>query len=503
MARKSKFESWKVRRTQLEREVRVLVIDGDNAHRKELDNLLFRLRVPSRAVASAKQALRLVERERYGAVLIAENLPDTHGMTLAATLGERLPHVDIVLVTEALSLRTLSQAFEIPLADVWPSPFGDLEKLSAEVQRLIRRQAEHKMRKIVLDDLRAELETEEAGSEAAGLQQRLLAFKRSIGAFDRVLVIEGDDENLQLFSEHLLLTGLHVETVRTIDAAVERLTHGDIHMVALECSQHEDLSALLQQLRRAYHDLEFLLAAGRPNIEEGRVALRERAAAYIPWPPTSLAHMAERAQAHLWDARRARLVDNLFAELFREVRDVLGVKGLPDFDTYRSLIGLERVLHAPRLSADGDVPSLQHVEYLDDVISEVMADDEPLPQKKGPTAEEKDERRIFARVAHSQFLRFRLDSRIANVMAYLGDLSEGGIFVRTAEVPTEGMTVEVDFHVEYRQQRFRIHCGGKVAWVAREEDASPHGAGFGVRFLDPPEEVTTLLRDIVRHRRAE
>lgn len=503
MARKPKFESWKARREQFEREVRLLVIEGDNGRRKAFDNLLFRLRVPSRAVGSAKQALRLVERERYGALLIAENLPDTHGMTLATTLAQRFPHIAIVLTTDALSLRTLSQAFEVPLADVWPGPFDQLDQLADEVKRLIQRQAEHKMRKVVLDELRAELEGQEADPRAAGLQQRLLAFKRSIGAFDRVLVIEGDDDNMQLFSEHMHLTGLHVETVATLDAALERLAHGDMHMIVIECARHGELPALLEQIRGAHHDIELLLMAARPNVEDGRHALRQRAAAYIPWPPTSLARTAERAQAHLWEARRTRLVDNLFAELYREARDVLALEGLPDFETYRQLIGLERVLHAPKLTVDGDVPMPKSVEFLDDVISEVMSDKErPIPEPRSSEGDD-DERRVHARVAHSQFLRFRLEARIAAVMAYLGDLSEGGIFVRSAEVPTAGASVDVDFHVEHRQQRFRVCCHGEVAWVARREDASPHGVGFGVRFVDPSPDVKELLRDIVRHRTSE
>jgi len=504
VAHESKIEGWKVRREQLEREVRILVIDGNNAHRKELDNLLFRLRVPSRAVASEKQALRLVERERYGAVFVAENLPDTHGIGLASTLAEQLPHVDIVLTTEMPSLRSVSDAFEIPLSDVWPPLFGQREALSNEIRRVICRQAEHKMRKIVLDDLRAELENRQADSEAAGLQQRLLAFKRSIGAFDRVLVVEGENEHLQLFSEHLLLIGLHVETVINVDEALERLAAHDINMIVLECGRHdsgEDLTTLMEKVHAIHHNLEVLLVAPHPTFEDGRTALRKRAAAYVPWPPTSLSHTAEQAKIRLWEARQASLVDNLFAELYREVRDSLLVGSLPDFDTYRSLIGLQRVRHAPPLgaTADGpaaDGPTPEHVEHLDEVISEVMASEEP-PAAKSLPAKTVDERRVFARIAHSQFLRFRLDSHIAAVMAYLGDLSEGGIFVRTSELPTEGTPVDVDFHVEHQQQRFRVHCGGEIAWVA-EEEASPHGAGFGVRFITPPEEVIELLREIVQ-----
>lgn len=497
MSLKDFQNNWGIMRGRLEREMRVLVVDGDQASRKHLDELLFRMHIPARSVGSAEQALQLVERERYSVVISADVLPGMHGITLIRTLRERLPTLDLLLTTHSPSLRILSQAFELNLLDVWQKPFADLTLLGNRVRQAVRRHADQRMRSLVLNELRqvlANLGEDQHLRATTQLEKRLSAFKRSLGAFDCVLVVEGTDMNLRLLSEHLLLAGLRVETVVELDHGLERLVAGGVHLVVADVGTAPGIEALLARLKQVAPDTEHMLVALKPTVADAQTALRSHVAAYVPWPPTSLSRTAERAREVLRRGRRDRLVDNLFVELYCETSRACGQEPTEDFPSFQSLIGLERVLTAeqPQAAPEESSPA----EYLEEVLTEMLAD--YGPPKNQPAVG--SERREHDRVAQNQFLRFRLAGQTAYRMAYLADLGQGGIFVRVNEHPPRGTVVDVDFNVEHGGRHYRVECHGEVAWVARTPTDSPHGAGFGVRFVDAADDVVELMQEIVTTR---
>ena len=113
------------------------------------------------------------------------------------------------------------------------------------------------------------------------------------------------------------------------------------------------------------------------------------------------------------------------------------------------------------------------------------------------------ERREHARVLESQFVRFRREGASTSRLATIGDLSEGGIFIRTTALLRSGTELEVDFNAQYGGNAYLVRCHAEVAWVARDERSTNMGPGFGVRFVDPPEDVVGLLKNIVHNRDGE
>lgn len=495
MSLREKQKSWELKRSRLQRELRVLVVDGDATTRKQLEDVLFRMHVPARSVASAEHALQVAERDRYSLVISADVLPQMHGMTLLRTLREQLDSLDLVLTARNPSLRVLTQAFELELLDVWDKPFDDSAALAEHVERAVRRHADRRMRSLVLDELRELLSTlpppkrEEATTK---LEQQLSAYKRTIGAFDRVLVVEGQDVNLRLLSEHLMLAGLRVETARSLEAGLERADAGGVNLLVTD-PEGAEVATLARRLGSDGLDVELMLVGSKPSARVAQQALRARVVAYVPWPPTSLSRLAERARDLLRLGRRDRLVDSLFVELYRETAKASGDDPDVSFSDYRALIGLQRVPTAEGNEAPSASAS-DPAEYLQEVLSGMLDD---LGRSKRPTPAQSSERRATTRVSQSQFLRFRGEGKPSAQMAYLGDLSVGGIFVRTDEMPRRDEIVEIDFNVEHGGQHYRVQTSGVVAWLARTPTDSPHGAGFGVRFVDPAPDVVQLMNKIV------
>ncbi len=118
----------------------------------------------------------------------------------------------------------------------------------------------------------------------------------------------------------------------------------------------------------------------------------------------------------------------------------------------------------------------------------------------GGAAGDAADRRIHPRVAESLFVRFRPKSATASNLALVGDLSEGGLFIRTEELLTPGTLLELEFQVAHEGQEYLVCCRGQVAWVARDNRQSPLGPGFGVKFIDAPPDVVKLLQHIVQER---
>ncbi len=489
-------KEWGLARSRLRRELRVLVVDGDATTRKQLEDVLFRMHVPARSVASAEHALQVAERDRYSLVISADVLPQMHGMTLLRTLREQIASLDLVLTARTPSLRVMTQAFELELLDVWDKPFDDKAALTAHVERAISHHSDRSMRSLVLDELRKLLSTlpPKKREEATGkLEQRLSAYKQSIGAFDRVLVVEGQDVNLRLLSEHLMLAKLTVETADALDAALERAEAGGINLLVTNVANVSEVEKLSRRLSSDDLDLELMLVGSKPSARVAQHALRAQVVSYVPWPPTSLSCIAERARDLLRLGRRDRLLDNLFVELYRETAKASGDDPDTGFSELRSLIGLDRVPTADENTASSSSTS-DPAEYLQEVLSGMLDD---LDRNKRPTPAQAAERRGHTRVHQNEFLRFRAQNESTSHMGYLGDLSVGGIFVRTNEMPRRGATLEIDFNVEHQSQHYRVQTGGVVAWLARMPTDSPHGAGFGVRFVDPAPDVVALMNEIV------
>lgn len=503
---------WARYRRRLEQEIRVLIVEAENGLREVLDDQLYRSHIPARSVSTAQQARELVGREHYALMVTAEVLPGMRGLALTRQLRVAHPDLDVLVSTWEPTVELLAQAFELRVLDVLVKPFDDPATIGAQLKRAVQRNVDRRMRIYVLNELRGVLEELDADSRLrtiAALDRRLAAFKDSLGSVERVLVVE-EHAALRALSETLLFEGFGVETADHLDEALQRAAAADISLVVL-CAELDEAGVvkLLAELRATDPHLELVVASTAPAADAALAALRGGVASYLPWPAADLRSVSMRARDIARRGRQARLMDNLFVELYRETSRALGADGAAreqDFAAFRQLIGLERLSSSleDQQAEPMDPEQAAAIKRLDEELSGIIDDLEERERRaraSSPVVPSEDaERRVHERVPDNQFVRFRRQSAKASTLAYLGDLSEGGVFIRTPDLLARGDVVEVDIDAEYEGQRYLVCCRGTVAWVARDGNASPMAPGFGVRFIDPPDDVRDLLARMVAAR---
>jgi DNA-binding response OmpR family regulator/Tfp pilus assembly protein PilZ len=444
-------------------------------------------------------------------LLVSETLSGLGGLYLVRQLRRAHPGVDALVSSWEPSLDLLGRAFELRILDIVRKPLPERQAFGEQLRAAIRRNVDQRMRRLMVQSLHAgfeELPEAVRGPTTRLLEQRLNAFKHSLGAFNRVLVVEGEDAQLRLLSENLLLAGLHVETTFGRKEALSRVQGGEIHMLITPGDGGEaKLRALISEVRAANPLAEVLLVCTRPDVEQARVALLMDAAGYLAWPPPAVPALVNRVQAALKRTRHERLLDNLVVELFRATGRALGCPpGVDYLARFNQLVGITRVgpepSEPPMRAATGEA-----VEYLDDVLDNLLSpEDQELPgegEAAGEAACAADpaaNRRSHPRVLESQFVRFRASSVLSSSLALIGDLSEGGLFIRTADLFRPGTLLELEFQVMHEEQGYLVCCRAQVAWVARDDRQSPLGPGFGVKFIDAPEDVVRLLQQVVELR---
>jgi uncharacterized protein (TIGR02266 family) len=79
--------------------------------------------------------------------------------------------------------------------------------------------------------------------------------------------------------------------------------------------------------------------------------------------------------------------------------------------------------------------------------------------------------------------------------AYAGNISGGGIFIRTQEPPPLNRTVQLRFTLPGVLQSFE--CQGLVVWANPAPRESLRPAGMGLKFLDLPRQAKQRIEAFV------
>jgi len=500
-------QEWRKYRARLEREIRVLVVHDDAVVREELDRLLFRHRISARTVDGGDGVQELVGRDHYSLVMIASHLFQLQDFRLPRQLRRHHPEVDLLLLSQELDVDLVRQCIDLGVLDLVNWPVADGEEVCDRIKAAVRRNVDRRMRAHVLHKIREELDQLDRDSRfrvTAALEHRLEHFKRWIGGFNRALVVECADPGLRHLSENLLVAGLDVEAAELPEEGWDRIEQGGLHLVVMKAGKRIGPSALAR-LRQADPLTELVLVSRDPTLAEAVRALREGVALFLQWPPLAPLELVHRIDQIRQESRRSRLLDSLLAALFWEMHGVLqgGAGQSEAYQQFCRLAGMERELPVDAAVLTPRSGSTDP-QVMEDVVDHILGRDSvppvespPPPTLLDPGTISDHERRAHYRVQENQFVRFRPDASSTSILAYLGDISEGGVFLRTQRLQARGTTLLVDVNVEHEGLGYLVRCKGEVAWVARTSEQVPYGPGFGVKFVNPPADVKLLLKRVV------
>jgi len=120
-----------------------------------------------------------------------------------------------------------------------------------------------------------------------------------------------------------------------------------------------------------------------------------------------------------------------------------------------------------------------------------------LPREDDDPVEEGDDRRQSLRVPYETILRFESDGFTESHTGFIQDLSRGGLFVHTYNLPALGEQVSVRVRIpEIRHEPFDLRA--EVRWVRPDDKVrDPEEVGFGASFLDLPPEADDAFERIL------
>ena len=156
---------------------KLLIVDDDAPLLDSL-SFVFRGRYDVSTARSAEEAAGLLGRQEFDVLLLDILLPGMNGIEFLARAREKHPHLPVVLISAASSIRPVMKAIERGEADYIRKPF-DIDELRMVVARAIR-----------LGELRrrvAELERELASRPVPGAPEGR-PMKATLEEYERALI---------------------------------------------------------------------------------------------------------------------------------------------------------------------------------------------------------------------------------------------------------------------------------------------------------------------------
>src|SRR5690242_11257245 len=116
----------------------VLVVDDDPSVTRLLQQLLASRGYPVTVVKTGEEGLQLMERQRFGCLLVDRSLPKMDGLAVMKSARQLQPHCGCILITAFASLESALEALRLGAVDYLEKPFSELNLVVQKVEHAIR-----------------------------------------------------------------------------------------------------------------------------------------------------------------------------------------------------------------------------------------------------------------------------------------------------------------------------------------------------------------------------
>ena len=97
------------------------------------------------------------------------------------------------------------------------------------------------------------------------------------------------------------------------------------------------------------------------------------------------------------------------------------------------------------------------------------------------------------RLALDRPVRFRPLDAPASLVGTLGNISVGGAYIRTEQVPGPGTLLAFGFYLDHHGHKRVMRSMGRIVWTERHN-------GFGLRFVEPPPILVQTIDELLARR---
>jgi DNA-binding NtrC family response regulator len=126
---------------------RILVVDDDRAIRESFERQLTMLGYDPTAVESAERAMRSLHEIAPAIVITDVRMPEVSGLELLSWLRERVPEIDVIVMTAHQDMNTALAAMKAGAYDYLIKPL-DLDQIELVLARCVRDRALRRVRRL-------------------------------------------------------------------------------------------------------------------------------------------------------------------------------------------------------------------------------------------------------------------------------------------------------------------------------------------------------------------
>jgi DNA-binding NtrC family response regulator len=136
---------------------RVLIVDDDKAFLQILAERMQNRGMEVSTAESAAEALKMLEKESYDAVLLDLMMPEMGGIEALQIMRKKQPEIQVIFVTGHPSVSKGVEAIKLGAMDFIPKPV-DMSELTEKIQHakasrmiLVEKASQEKIKKILTD----------------------------------------------------------------------------------------------------------------------------------------------------------------------------------------------------------------------------------------------------------------------------------------------------------------------------------------------------------------
>ena len=136
---------------------KVLIVDDDKAFLQILAERMQNRGMEVSTAESAAEALKLLEKESYDAVLLDLMMPEMGGIEALQIMRKKQPEIQVIFVTGHPSVSKGVEAMKLGAMDFIPKPV-DMSELTEKIQHakasrmiLVEKASQEKIKKILTD----------------------------------------------------------------------------------------------------------------------------------------------------------------------------------------------------------------------------------------------------------------------------------------------------------------------------------------------------------------
>jgi len=136
---------------------KVLIVDDDKAFLQILSERMQNRGMEVSTAESAAEALKMLEKESYDAVLLDLMMPEMGGIEALQIMRKKQPEIQVIFVTGHPSVSKGVEAMKLGAMDFIPKPV-DMSELTEKIQHakasrmiLVEKASQEKIKKILTD----------------------------------------------------------------------------------------------------------------------------------------------------------------------------------------------------------------------------------------------------------------------------------------------------------------------------------------------------------------